>query len=86
MAWTDRYLRADADGAGNGTTNANSGVNGAWTWAQVLSTAAAGQRVNALKGSYSLGNGNDTPTNAGTAIAPIWLRGFDTTIDQNDDE
>lgn len=73
-------MRADADGAGNGTTNANSGVNGAWTWAQVLTTAAAGHRVNALKGTYSLGNTTDVPTNSGTAATPIWVRGFDTTI------
>lgn len=82
MAWVERYVRADADGAGDGTTDANSGATGSWTWAQFLTTAApaSAHRVNMKAGTYTLGNTNDIPANAGTAALPGFLRGYNTTI------
>src|SRR5947209_5818710 len=86
MAWTERYVDINADGLGNGTTTATSGINGAWTWAQMLTGASSGQRVNVKSGTYSRSTNGDTFSNAGTTTAPIWIRGYNTTagdIDTN---
>jgi hypothetical protein len=84
MAWTERYVRADADGSGNGTTDANSGANGSWTIAQAISGYAAGHRVNIKAGSYSVTGGLSFGT-AGTITAPVLFRGYKTTIGDMDD-
>jgi hypothetical protein len=80
MAWAERYVRADADGTGNGTTDANSGTNGAWTLVQAIAGVAAGHRVNIKAGTYANTTNLRQFATAGTGIAPIWLRGFNTTI------
>lgn len=80
MAWTERYCRSDAAGGGDGTTNTNSGANGAWTLAEAITNAASGHRVNIRAGTYANTTTSRTFSNAGTATAPIWWRGFNTTI------
>lgn len=86
MAWTERYVRADADGTGNGTTDANSGVNGAWTLAQAITNAAAGQRLNVKTGTYAYTTTAMTFANDGTTTAQILWRGFSTTPGDLDDD
>ena len=76
MAWTERYVRADADGSGDGTTDTNSGVNGAWTLAQAATSAASGHRVNVRSGTYSMTSSSVSISGTGTTTAPIWWRGF----------
>jgi hypothetical protein len=79
MAWTERYVRADADGTGDGTTDANSGATGSWTLDQAITNVVAGHRVNVKAGTYTLAAAN-TMSVAGTATDPIWWRGFSSTI------
>ena len=79
MAWTERYVRADAAGGGNGTTDTNSGANGAWTFLESLTAVVGGQRVNVRAGTYSNTTNTRTSAVAGTVTAPIWFRGFNTT-------
>lgn len=83
MAWTERYVRADADGSGDGTTDANTGATGSWTVAQAQSSYAAGHRVNIKAGSYSVTGGLSWAT-AGTTTSPVWFRGYKTTIGDMD--
>lgn len=86
MAWTERYMRADAAGGGDGTTDTNSGANGAWTLAEALAAVAAGQRVNVKAGTYANTTTNRTFATAGTTTQPIWWRGFKTTPGDMDGE
>lgn len=79
MAWTERYVRADAAGGGDGTTNTNSGANGAWTLAEGITNEAAGMRLNVKAGTYANTTTSRTLAAVGTTTAPIWWRGFDTT-------
>lgn len=56
MSLTERYVRADAAGGGDGTTDANSGAHGAFTLAEAFAdfnNSRAGYRYNVKKGSYS---------------------------------
>jgi hypothetical protein len=76
MAWTERYVRADAAGGGNGTTDANSGANGAWTLAEGVSNEAADMRINIKAGTYANGATTRTLTDKS---GKIWWRGFKTT-------
>jgi hypothetical protein len=86
MAWTERYVRSDAAGGGNGTTNTNSGANGAWTLAEGITNAAAGHRVNVRAGTYTNTTTTRTFATAGTTTAPVWWRGFNTSIGDLDDD
>lgn len=79
MAWTERYVRSDADGTGDGTTDANSGANGSWTIGQAITNAAAGIRINVKNGTYSSSVLHSFAV-AGTSASPIWWRGFNSTI------
>lgn len=79
MAWTERYVRADAAGSGDGTTDTNSGANGAWTLAEGIANAAAGYRMNVRAGTYANTTTDRTFSAAGTTGAPIWWRGFTST-------
>ncbi len=74
MAFTERYVTSAGAGAADGTSEAN-----AWSWATMLTTAAAGHRVN-LKGSVSRTTTTDAFTNSGTSTNPIWIRGYNSTI------
>lgn len=86
MAWTKRHCRADAAGSGNGTTNANSGANGAWTLAEALANASIGQKVNLYGGFGTYApSALITPTNSGDSTTPIWWNGCNTTEDDLND-
>lgn len=84
MAWTERYVRADAAGGGDGTTDAASGGTGAWTLAEAITNVAAGHRVNVKAGTYANTTTDRTLSTSGTTTAPIWWRGFKTTIGDMD--
>lgn len=84
MAWTDRYVRADAAGGGNGTTDSNSGANGAWTLAEGVTNEAAGTRLNVKAGTYANTTTGRAFAAIGTTTAPIWWRGFKTTPGDQD--
>lgn len=80
MAWTKRYVRADAAGGGDGTTDTNSGANGAWTFAEAIAAggASAGMKV-IVKGAHGAYTrtvtSSDVVTNAGSTTQPIWWAG-----------
>jgi hypothetical protein len=80
VAFTERYVRADAAGGGDGTTDTNSGANGAWTLAEAVAAVAAGQRVNVKVGTYALTTTTLAFATAGTTTAPIMWRGFSAVI------
>lgn len=86
MAFVERYVRADAAGGGDGTTDTNSGGTGAWTLAEAVAAVAAGQRVNVKAGTYALTTATLAFATAGTAIAPIWWRGFNAVIGDLDSD
>lgn len=73
-----KYVRSDAAGGGDGSTDTNSGGTGAWTWAEMLTSAAAGDTVNVKAGTYSRTTATDAFTNDGTDASPIIVRGFNT--------
>lgn len=73
MAFTERYVTSAASGGGAGTEG------DPWTWAESLSTAAAGDRVNIQSDSgYSISGG--TLSAAGTINSRIIFRGYNSTI------
>lgn len=82
MAWTERYVRSDAAGGGDGTTDTNSGANGAFTLAEAItnSTSNTGFRYNVRAGTYANTTTSRTFSGAGTVTAQNWWRGFNTTI------
>jgi hypothetical protein len=84
MAWTERYVRADAAGGGDGTTDSNSGANGAWTLAEAITSAVGGHRVNIKAGTYANTTTTRTFATAGTTTTILWWRGFKTTIGDMD--
>jgi hypothetical protein len=89
LSWTERFVRADADGTGNGTTDANSGANGSWTLAQALTVttgAQPGHRVNVKAGTYASATTVRATATAGTETSPIWWRGYNTTIGDLDSD
>lgn len=86
MAWTERYVRADAAGGGNGTTDTNSGANGAWTLAEAIASAAAGQRINIRAGTYANTTTSRSFSVTGTTTSPVWWRGFNTTPGDRDSD
>lgn len=79
MAYTERYVRADAAGGGDGTTDANSGANGAWTLAEAVAITTDGLRRNIKSGvgTYTL-SGNVTLPNGASEAPDLW-QGFVTT-------
>jgi len=80
VAWTERYVRSDAAGGGDGTTTANSGANGAWTLAEAITNEAAGMRINVRAGTYASTSTSRTLAATGTQTAPIWWRGVDSSF------
>lgn len=82
MAIVERYVRADAAGSGDGTTDTNSGSNGAFTWAEMITdinTPRVGYRYNVKQGTYTLGS-TTTLTGDGTTTSPNIIRGFKDSI------
>jgi hypothetical protein len=91
MAWTTRYCRADAAGGGDGTTNTNSGANGAWNTTEAMTNLAPGMQLwmVAAGGTFNLTTTTLTPGAAGTHSSPIVIRGCnatpnDLTLDDSD--
>lgn len=81
MAWNERYVRADAAGGGNGTTDVNSGANGAFTLVEAIthSTTNTGVRYNVRAGTYAQAATARNFSGIGTTTAPNWWRGFSVT-------
>lgn len=79
MTYTERYVRADAAGGGDGTTDANSGGTGAFTLAEAITHAASnnGIRFNIKSGTYTLAANLVIPA-AVTESPNIW-QGFNST-------
>lgn len=73
MAITEKYASSAGAGAKTGASEA-----AAWDFATMLTTAAAGDRVN-FKGNHTL-TGNAVFTNAGSATSPLIVRGYSSTI------
>lgn len=79
MAFTERYVTQAAGGGGDGSSGTP------WTLAEAFANATAGDRVNIQSDSgYSIGA--TTLTNAGTAVAPVIYRGYNSTIGDLDDQ
>jgi hypothetical protein len=77
MAYTERYVRDDTTAGGNGTTDANSGANRAWTFSEAVTSATSGMRINVKKGTYTLGANVTLPN--GATENPILWQGFQAT-------
>jgi len=84
LAWTERYVRADAAGSGDGTTDTNSGANGAFTLAEAITHSATntGIRYNVKGASGTFANAGTSRTfnGVGLTTAPNWWRGYNTVI------
>lgn len=81
MAWTEKYVSVAGDGAHDGTSEAD-----AWTLAEAIAAPyAAGQRINVKAGTYANTTTDRTFSVAGSTTAPIWWRGYKTTIGDLDD-
>ncbi len=79
MSFTEKYCSVAGGGAHDGSTAAD-----AWTFAEAIAGVAAGNRVNMIAGTYVNTVTGRSLTTAGTAIAPIWWRGYKTTIGDQD--
>lgn len=80
MALTERWIVQGGAGAGDGTSQANG-----WTLVDGFTNAAAGHLVNVQSNSaYTYAGG--VVTNTGTAVDPIWFRGYNTTPGDLDDQ
>jgi len=77
MAGTTRYVRADAAGGGDGTTDTNSGANGAYTLVEAAAVVATGIDYYIKSGTYTLGA--NLALSAGATEAPNRWIGFKTT-------
>ncbi len=75
MAWTEKYVSVAGGGAHDGSSEAN-----AWTLAEAIAAYAAGQRINVIAGTYENTTTDRTFGTAGTTTAPIWWRGYNSTI------
>ena len=88
MALTVFYVRADAAGGGDGTTDTNSGANGAFTLAEAITHSATNTNVlYAVKaGTYANTTTSRTFNGVGTTTAPIVWKGFNATLGDLDDD
>ncbi len=80
MAWTEKY----ASPTGAGLHDGSSPVN-AWDLSESIAGIVGSDRVNFITGTYAETTNLRTFNTAGTATAPIWLRGYDTVIGDLDD-
>lgn len=79
MALTERYVTSGAGGSGDGS------IGDPWDWAQMLTDAAAGDRVNVKDdGVYARVGAIDAFLNSGTIGSPIWIRGYKDNIGDGD--
>ena len=77
-AWTERYVNTNATGSGDGTSEAT-----AWTLAQATTSASGvsgSMRVNIQTGTYTLNASNLIFSVVAYSSAPVWWRGYNTTI------
>lgn len=75
FGYTLRWVSSAAAGGGDGTTSATSGGTGSWTWAEMLTNAAAGHQVMVQDdGTYSLTT-TSALTNNGDTTAYIVIAG-----------
>lgn len=79
MAWAEKYVSVAGGGAHDGSSEAN-----AWTLAEAITNAAAGDRVNVIADVYANTTTSRTFATAGTTTAPVWWRGYDTAIGDMD--
>jgi hypothetical protein len=80
-AWTERYVSVAGAGAHDGTSAGN-----AWTLAEAITNAAAGQRINVINDTYSNTTTDRTFANAGSDSTAIWWRGYNTAIGDIDSD
>lgn len=78
-----RYVRADADGAGNGTTSVVGGANGAWTWAQFLGNLPRHGDHYHIKGPFTYTVTTDLDFFSGMGDEPIIMEGWNTVPGDN---
>lgn len=81
MAITEMYVSATATGLDPGTS-----AGAPWTWGQMLSGLASGQRANIKAGTYTRLTAADAFTNAGTTASPMLLRGYNSAIGDLDSQ
>lgn len=88
MALTEYYVRADAPGGGNGSTDSNSGGNAAFTLAEAITHSGSNTNVryNVKAGTYANTTTNRTFSGIGTTTAPIVWRGFAVTAGDLDND
>jgi hypothetical protein len=76
MAMTIRYVRPDSAGGGDGTTNTNSGANGAWTLAEAVAGQTSNMEIRFINsGTFSADTSSRSFINDGTGDAPILFTG-----------
>lgn len=76
MAFTEKYVSVAGAGAHDGTSAAN-----AWTLAEAIAApVVAGNRVNIIAGTYANTTTSRALSITGTTTAPVWWRGYNTTI------
>lgn len=80
MAWAEKYVTVTGAGAHDGSSEAN-----AWTFVEAIAAVAAGNRVNVKAGTYANTTNLRQLTTDGTTTAPIWWRGYASTIGDLDD-
>lgn len=74
MAYTERYVTNSGAGSADGSSLAN-----AWSWATMLTTAAAGDSCN-IQGAITRTTSTDAFTNAGATANPMRIRGINATV------
>ncbi len=80
MAWVEKYVSVAGGGAHDGTSEAN-----AWTLAEAIAAPpVAGDRVNVKAGTYANTTTARSLSVTGTTTAPVWWRGYNTTIGDRD--
>lgn len=80
MAFTERYVSVAGGGSHDGTSEAN-----AWTLAEAITAApGSGTRINVKAGTYANTTTSRSLSLTGTTTAPIWWRGYNTTIGDRD--
>jgi len=77
MAGTTRYVRSDAAGGGDGTTDTNSGANGAYTITEAAAVVGTGIDFHVKTGTYTLAA--NLTLGAGSTESPNRWIGFKTT-------